>query len=392
MARFGDWCIEQCRRNGIKKVLACTREAETFVPLLKTAIRGEDTPLEVIPFYVSREAICRAFLFPLNFPKLYRILTVKRKPHSIRQLLAWLKMDPENCAKILTIDDMDTPLPAASPTIYGLCRAILASEECATLLAKVAIKAREEFLSYFNGICWPGEHVAVMDLGFAGTTQGFIEEILREVSSTVRISGLYFCLNQAAASHALKDEDVSSYLGRLGMQLRETMLMTRHPEIFEQSLIGPGGTVLGYENGQPILERVIPGYSQVIRTAAVRRGIFAFQEKWHQFKAKLRASGSKLSPQAYLDMDSRNAVILQRLFQHPLKSEADAFGQLHHDDNFGSKTGGTICSDVDFVDLSEHGYEALVRQGKCYWPLGVYHSQNGEIPNIAFLYFSQMNK
>jgi hypothetical protein len=159
----------------------------------------------------------------------------------------------------------------------------------------------------------------------------------------------------------------------------------------EQSLIGSSGTVLGYENGRPILESVIPHYAQVKRTEAVRKGIFAFQAKWLQFKAKLKETGRVLSAQAYLDIDSRNAVILQRLFLHPLKAEAEAFGQLRHDDNFGSKTGGIICADADLAALHKHGYESIASQSTCYWPQGVYHMLNSNVSNMAFSYFDLIN-
>ena len=390
VSRFGDWCIEQCRRNGVQKALVCTREAETFFPLLKAAARNAASELEILPFYVSRESVCRAFLHPLDAGKLYRLLTAKRQPHSIRQLLAWLKLNPERCAGILGLDDMDTPLPAGSPAVLSLSRALAASEECAALLAGVAQQDRDSFLTYFGGLCGASERVALVDLGFAGTTQEFIEEILRGVASAIRIFGLYFCLNRHAAKHALLGEHASGYLGRIGMQDRETRLMAKHPEILEQTLISTAGSVLGYENGQPALEKVIPLYAQARRTEAARKGIFTFMELWHQFRRKLTAAGSDLTPQAYRSIDARNAVILQRLFLHPLQSEAAAFGALRHDDNFGATTGGMICSDADVSRLAERGYAALA-QSRCYWPQGVFHLRDGNAADAAFSYLRDMN-
>ena len=389
MARFGDWCVDQCKRNEIQKVLVCMREAETFLPLLKFAAQSAESALEVLPFYVSRESTCRAFLFPLDFEKLYRLLKAKRQPHSIRQLLTWLKVDPDRYANLLNLDDIDTPLQANSPVILSLSKAIIDSEECYNSLTEVAIKSRDSFLAYFNALCNQGQRVAVVDLGFSGSTQEFIEEILQGVSSNIRVFGMYFSLNKEAAKHSLKGRSVSSYLGKLGMQ-REMLHVALHPEILEQTLISATGSVLGYKNGQPFQEDFIPQHEQVRRTEAARKGIFEFVKMWHKFKLKLKASGSELSQQAYMAIDRRNAIILQRLFSYPLQSEADAFGKLYHDDNFGSPTGGTICSADDLSYLREIGYDSLL-QSKSYWPQGVFHIHDDKYPNSAFYYLYCMD-
>jgi FMN phosphatase YigB (HAD superfamily) len=386
LARYADWCVERCLGLKIRKILVCMREAETLLPLLRSA--DVEKKLSIEPFYVSRESVSLAAISTLTPGLLTSLFMSKRKERTYRQHLQWLKLDPETAAGFLGLSDLDRI--AGKKELPDFSRAILAVPEWRKQLKEVIGKARAQFLSYFLPLAGDERNVALADIGFRGTCQASINGILANAQTNVRVFGLYFCLNSGASAHLLDGNYAAGYLGRLGMDRAATAGFTAHPEILEQSVNCNCGTTLSYNDGRPVLERYLPAYDQVRKAETVRAGIFAFQRLWLDVKAHITRNGRDLSASSYRDIDRRNAVIIRRLFCHPLQSGAQALGSFYHDDNFGTNTGGLVCSTADENILLAEGYENLSKQGKCYWPAGVFHKIHADTADFAFGYFQTM--
>lgn len=174
LARYAEWCIADCVKNNISDILVFTREAETLVPLLKNAAAQQESEINIIPFYTSRQALCLASYDKLDLLGLLELLQ-KRKPISYQGHFSNLGLTDEKFYSLLNISDKSKK-PSTEKIVELICN-ILQSEETSTQISKNIRQKRNQLLQYFSTIKLSSHNIAIADLGFAGRTQKYLSRI-----------------------------------------------------------------------------------------------------------------------------------------------------------------------------------------------------------------------
>lgn len=379
LARYIDWCITQCQKENIKKVLVFMREAHTLLPMLKNAVNAYGLGIDVYPFFVSRHSVNLASISSLTAQVLFE-RTQKRRTPTPRRILQALEI-PLTLVPEITEDLMDVELNEVER--MTLCKILTSIPRCRSYIMQTIEDKREKFIAYIKPFIEDEKKIGVMDLGFGGTIQERIEKILRYKRIRCKLVGLYFFTNYVAAKRVLKGIDIRSFLGGLGGWEGYLSSFARHPEILEQSIIAPFGTTVGYSydnvgNPVPIIEDF--GYlpNEIItKRHYIIKGIFEFHRIWLSFVVSKIKKGKFIDNEWLREIDEQCISIICRVSGLPFKEEAECLGSLYHDDNDGTTTGDYICNEYSINVYNTQGLLELLRL-RPYWPQGIISCANSQ--------------
>jgi len=381
LARFADWVVAQCRNAGIHRALLFMREAHTLLPLVRNSAKAADYDLELHPFYVSRHSVNLASLIELAPHIVYDKLK-KHRGVPIGALLRTFELDPAMTKGI----DADTLTTVPNDLeLFTLAKLLCSHPVYSRTLKTLAKEKRRNFLGYAWPLLEGDTPVAVVDIGFRGTIQRYMEDILSSELIKAKITGLYFCTDITAAEKVINGSDIRSYLGGLGARQQDMLVMLRHPEILEQAVNATCGSTLGYArdsqgNYKPVLEDLSVPFEQIRKRTLIQHGIQEFQRIWLEFQSTRKPSPGEAFPDevSLREMDREVVAILRRLWSFPLPEEAERLGSLFHDDNNGTDTGDIICSSRSREVYRKGGFNGLAAE-MAYWPQGVVGLESPEL-------------
>lgn len=389
IARYIDWCIEQCRKFNITTVLAFMREAHTLLPVFNKAAEVYEFGVRAVPFFVSRRAINMASLFNISLETLIKGITNLR-PEVVtpRWIFDVFELPYHFAKKFLSHYSMDKILDHEE--ICSLVDSIMRIPECRMLLEKKSLEKRERFLKYMKQCVNDCSTFAIIDIGYNATIQGIIDDILRYNRMNTRTVGLYFATTHNAGRKILSGSIIRSYTGDLGGDFSYIKSFMTCSKILEQSLNSVSGQTLGYvltNKGtvMPVTENLILPHDQIVSRYFIQRGIIEFCSLWFSVmsrivKQKEPTFQEKETWQSEIDYHCKN--IIRRISCFPLKEEAICLGKLFLDDSGERKY---VIGDYERMMYRDKGM-SFFQQNKVNWPAGIIALETPEIIDGIFRY------
>jgi len=187
-------------------------------------------------------------------------------------------------------------------------------------LLEVAARERELLLAYFRQEQLDGR-VAIVDLGWHGTLQRAMREVLRLGGSRAEVDGYYLATFPEAAAHPQR---MAGFLCELGLPAERLSVLRRCVELFELGFVAPHGGVDGFHRAG---SRIEPRFAAHDLDEGDRARAFALQAGGLAFVTENRAR--VLGPDEAL-------APMRRLLERPTLEEARALGDLRHAEGFGA--------------------------------------------------------
>ncbi len=356
MAGFCGWILRRCREMGVREALYLMREGR----VLRRMTRRLDPSFRALEFHISRFVAVKACILSGTFEELLRFLA-RPSPAPAAELLADLAIDATEAGV------------APDALIEGdaareLARAIHSKPDLRRRAVEASRELRRRLLAHlFQVLPEPPATLAVVDLGYAGTIQQCLQQILDHEGLLTRTHGLYLVTNRGIGKLQRAGAAAESYLADQDQPVWFSHPFTRCPETVEQSLMCDCGTTIGYApDGTPVTGEIrIPDWQREA-IASVQAGAFDFIERWAERSTRCEPEPERLR--------SLIRFIVVRALTSPTEAEIEAFGSWHHDENFGSHTTRTLTScrvpDLYLRHMSAHQLASL-RSGDVYWVFGL---------------------
>ncbi len=364
-SRFADWAVNTFKQRGVKKVLALMREGEVLKKLLDESAQFYGIDLTVIPFYASRYSTTLAACGKPDLEIIRKGMSRRFAP-SVSEILEGFGLSNDD---IQIDEDMKNVKVNNNAIRERVEKFILKIGDIVKEKSKLK---RDEFMSYFLQFYEGEEKIGLIDLGWGGTIQSNIGRIIKLEGLNIKLIGCYLATGAKASYLMMDGMEVYSYLNGFGSNELDNCLLLRSPEIIEQSIIADIGTTIGYKKQEdkvkPILKNIMTTKENTYKKKAIQEGILYFQKLWlsllKEKKKDLLKNNNFLE-----DIDYLNRIIINRLIGFPTKMEAELFGSLYHDDNFGSNNFKKICSEDEIELFKNEGIFGLYKEA-VYWPQG----------------------
>lgn len=336
LAAFADWVLDECEGSGIRTIRPLMREGALFATLLARAAAARGRAFDIAPLHASRHATWLAGLD--RFDAAAAAVLLQRTHLTVREALAIAGLDVAGAGDglrghaALDLARAATTVLADGRTVSEALRdELLAPTSAPTIAAHLAAQ-RAALAAYLEHACASEDTIALVDLGFHGSTGRAIQSATRATSPRRYVQML------AVGAEGLvrawqRGEDIRVFGAGPGLHADLAGPIVRHPALLEALLID-GGTTTGYvsENGisQPQLDASHAPEPQRIAAAACRDGVLAFQARWIEWSA-LRPDLAR----AVL-RDRRGLIApIHRLLTMPTAVEVDRLGDWVHEDNEG---------------------------------------------------------
>jgi predicted HAD superfamily hydrolase len=374
LARFADWCVERYARAGVTRVLALMREGELLGDLLRRSAAVSGVPLDIVTCYASRMSTARAAMSGINAESAAGLLEGSEQvsPQTILDILGLSRegegfLDPESRRR---------PLPSKEASLRFLNMLF----QLPALRQLVELRRRESHqlaFEYFAEQVGDASKIGILDLGWSGSIQRNIANILRQGGRAVQTIGCYLGCTRRAGRLALEGHQVHAYLDRP---------WNRSAILAELCINACVGSTSGYARDgagrvQPSLDAYDGTPEETAVKARLRDGVLAFQASWLEEKQR---NGRTWSAELLDDIDRMSHAILFRWMDLPIKAEADRLGVLRHEENyFGSVNNAPLCDEASRVRFRRGGTQALYSDASCYWPQGVMVQVNPRVMSVV---------
>ncbi len=360
LARYADWCVDRFRNAGFRKVFALMREGELLGELVSRSAADSGTPLDVVTCFASRISTALATLVEFTPERLREILT-GGPILTLRDAFEILEVGEARNAlsetELLQKLDNDRILNTFIATVMrGNIRKLVEGRARARL---------DEAAGYFRELAGADRAIGFLDLGWSGSIQRNIVKIL-ELSGTPVISlGCYFATTRRSARMALDGHPAVAFLE--ASWDKSTLLL-------ENAITATTGSTEGYIPDEAGIYRPRLGpfdgcESEMKLKSSLREGILCFQERWLAVRRKLGPQFMEGEPLREIDRSLRHMV--HRLIDFPTQSEAQRFGALEHDENYGILVREKLVPRGAERTLRREGISALIRSERSHWPAGV---------------------
>jgi GT2 family glycosyltransferase/predicted HAD superfamily hydrolase len=362
MALFADWIVDNAKKYNIKKILPFMREGELLSQLIIKVVEHENIELEVKPVYLSRQSINLASLIKMNYKELERRF-YRPSPLSVEGLINTFGLTKENVQ--LTETELIQKVERSNDNRW-IFKLLLNEKIKAQIKQKSEIK-RKEFISYFNTLIdKEDKRIGVVDLGWGGTIQRNINNIIRKENIPIEVFGFYLATDQRSIEQLLEGSNIYGFLGSGGLPDKNLNPIFRSVVILEQAINAFCGTTVGYKNGTPVLEEYFFKEEEMLKRKMIQKGILEYQKLWLQTRSKNK---KPFESDMYQELKNNALVLLGRLSAIPFQEEAEIIGDLTHDENYGNNNTIKICDEKIF-ESANNDLGKLFSSLNCYWPQG----------------------
>ena len=356
MAAFADWVVEECARDGIRVVRPLMREGALFAEMIAAAAKRTGAGLDVRPLFASRASTWLASIHTFGEADVRRLL--QRQTLTVEEALATLGLSMQDAPDALRALGT-VRLAAASRTQLADGRSLedalvhdLTQPAVRATVERHAASARDLVRQYIHQECGSAADIAVVDLGFKGTTGTALAQ-----ADTGRRFHQFLMFGAEAITRLWRDgHDVRVFAAGPVEHADLAGSIVRYPALLEALLV-TGGTTRGYRstgNGVvPVLEDLRTPSDQQRAAANCRAGILVFQDRWLAWRGLRPRSAAAVA-------QSRRLLTtpVHRLLTMPTADEASRLGRLLHEDNDGGLSTRAIAS-------------TAADEQTCLWPAGV---------------------
>jgi FMN phosphatase YigB (HAD superfamily) len=325
---FAEWVAERAHLAGRSVVWCPMREGTVLSALINNAAAARGFDVEARPLWLSRHVTSLAALDPRD-PEALREFIGRSYRMTVRQVLATLSLRPGDVPAMAA--KLDTVLDNHG-IVTAFRDALLEKAHLANRLAVTVTEARERLVKELRTKgALDDPEITLVDLGWGGTIQYYLAEVLKIAGVAVAPAGYYMATDERSTRVYLAGLRVEGYLGESGHPKDVVHTLVRSPEVIEQSVNDLCGSLLGFDaDGAPVLGPHSDPLSQEEERRAVHAGVFAFQQQWNRY-----AAGGPW-PSLTGSARERLAAIVVAALKTPTAEEAAVFGSWGHEDNFGS--------------------------------------------------------
>lgn len=317
-ALYAEWIIRFCKDNNITRLLPMMREATVLKKCLDELGHISSSPL-----YCSRRALFNASITEENFAD------------KTTQILIKTKASPTVLCNDIGLSNTAFCSYNTFNTLSDLYRDGRREEFVDFLMSKksqilnYSRMQRKYFCKMLLEIA-RGEKVATVDIGFSGTSEGLIRDIIAEEKIDLDISHLILMgADGAQIQNILSGLKIFSWLGMAGENTDNTKRLMYQIQVIEPLINDICGTTLKYNNRGAIIDNEFPPElsSNDTKALACQRGVASFVSIWKAYRE-------------YYDIDSLlcNKVgfinMWRRLIEAPNVQEAKMLGELLLFDNY----------------------------------------------------------
>ena len=324
---FADWIVDRTHDLGATHVHYLLREG-AFIADVVDELRS-DAPTRV-HLHASRWVMSRAAVIDGTFDELVRALLRRAVFHPAHVTEAF-DVDPDAVARLVGRTPLDDS--HAIPAIEALAD----DGDIRAAIVASAAELRGRVLRYLARRIQPSENgrIVLCDIGWGGTIQEALGDILRAGGYDIEIVGLYLMLSRPGRERAAAGQRLAGYLPDdgvtpIGVTRRRTTdpdTVMRTPEIPEQLCTPELGTLLDIDPaGEPIVDPDVGGAVESRRDA--RAGVI-------DFAAARRNALPSASHDPRLRSDAYRAALLSGLagtIRRPSQRLARELGTWQHDD------------------------------------------------------------
>ena len=372
---FADWITDRAADLGVDKVHYLLREGG-FISEVVAALRP-DAP-NAAHVHASRWVMGRAAVIDGTTDEL------------IRALIRRAAFQPEHVADAFAVDTGDVARvigdgPLRDDEFIPAIEAIASDDALRTAIVESSAELRSRVMCYLQRAIDPDEQgrVIVCDIGWGGTIQEAMTEILTAEGWSVELIGLYLMLSRPGRDRAAAGARMAGYLPDDGVvpigvertTTKDPDIVMRTPEIAEQLCTPELGTLLDIDDaGTPVLADD-PGGARESRRLA-RRGVLDYAEL-RRVRLPGAATDQRLRSDAY-----RRALLagVAGTIRRPSSRLASELGTWEHDDVGGRGHEPLIPRHAD--DLLRYVNAAdtdLIGTRQVYWLHGAAALANQEL-------------
>ncbi|HVX44660.1 MAG TPA: HAD family hydrolase [Mycobacteriales bacterium] len=364
---FAEWAVGRAQDLGVDRMYCLMREGDFLGELLGQAADWMGAKVKPEVIWASRHVVSTASLVNADRESLEKLL-VRRNQPTPRSLAAQLGFSLDQLPELGDI--ADTKL-FSGELVERVFDAIEGNGTVRAQIMEHATTTRERLLAYLDQhIPADADRIVVVDIGWGGTIQRMLSEVLQAAGRKVDVVGLYFVTNETAVEQRLRGLQIEGYLADTGEPAGLLASVVRSPEIVEQICMPDAGSLLGFtENLEPITSTERMSRTQVAQTSALREGILAFMRQWQREAHAAGLAGALSHPIA------RGLLLrmVSRFVGRPTNEEAIRFGVWSHDENFGSDAQEALVGEAIHAAVKHMSPLTLseVSMADLYWPAGV---------------------
>lgn len=377
LSRYADWAVEHYQRAGITTVLALMREGELLGELLTRAAAARQIELKVIPCYVSRKSTAVASLGEPTVDRMMELLLGGPD-------LAW-----QDVLEILGLGDLGRMAPGITPELLNtkvnspealrwLLTSLLGNPDLASAINANVVANHGLAFDYLQGLVGDQAAVGLADLGWSGSIQKNMTEILRRGGRNVRFVGCYLANTRRAARLWLDGGETHAFL---------TQDWNFKSLLLEIAITATVGSTEGYRRGkegqvEPVLGPFEATEEERLVKQRVKEGILLFQDLWLKIISQRRGQGLEGLLE---DIDGRLYAVAVRMLHYPTEEAARTLGILRHDENYGVLSRQALVDRGAIDAFHAGGTDALLRRPECHWPQGVLARANPRLMHLLAL-------
>ena len=369
LAGLAEWVHERTPPAGSSKALCLMREGALLAGLVNGAGDYLDSEVRAEPIWLSRQVCARAAIFEGRADELRALLSRRSRP-LVRELCATLGVDVASSPVLARNADTRLNQPELAEEVL---EELSSNPELRGEIVARARLTRERVLSYVHRVLPEDERTLVLvDLGWGGTIQRLLQEVLHGSGEDLATVGLYLITQDVAIERLLDGVDLSGFLASQGVPGAATRAIMRSPEILEQVCMPDVGSQLDLDSDlEPVLDEPVDrDRVQSAERAAVQKGVRAFQREWARY-AQLDTGRARLT-----EPGVRRQLLAQvaRATVAPTAGEAAVVSTWVHDENFGSSGFEPIVGGDHFRRALRHMDPETLMQvpmSDIYWPFGL---------------------
>ncbi len=333
LARFADWAVQCCRREGIETAWGIMREGGLLARLVQRAALSAGPALQVKPVYLSRQSTACAGLQKMDEAGLETL--GKRLGFRVLDLFAQLGLATDDPVWGGQMERPLLELMQAAPDENGEQPWEALKQDILKGRLKSAAQQHVErqaglLRAYLDAMAQPGERVLTLDLGWSGS----IHRNLRHLRAGRDIHLLLFGSRRLVNSIQAGLDMRCCYGDMSGGPAAPLIAdLFRSAGLLERLLTGSEGTTTAYRQADGRVLPVLADNPQPARDAGLCRelaaGIKDFQALW------LQAGFAAWAEDGRVDQDI--LAILHRLIDLPTPAEAGLLGKLQVELNNGTE-------------------------------------------------------
>lgn len=362
MVGYADWVYARTAEIGIDRAICVMREGRFFTELLHAGAGASANPgLRSKLLWASRTALARVLLAGADRDEITRTLTTPR-PASIAGAADLLGLSLDRFPEFKQLSQQAPHLAEDGGALKLFLDAVWETPGALEEIQERALRRRDNFLRHIRDVVGdePGD-VALCDIGWQGSNQERLQEILDQAGIDIRLHGFYVSADTTPLDRLLRGHRIEGFIpGRpVGSDGRQTAFFRNRVMLETLFLTGEGTTLEIDDHGQPVLSSNVPPAVQVAQTRAVQDGILAYREHVAAYRAAGAEDVGRIGGR-----DAR--TLIERFVTAPTRAEAELFGSIVHDDSHSNMeslslipTGDTWVRRLSSTQLNDERWERV---------------------------------